>query len=40
MAIQAARAAARQAVDFALPPRCPGCGAVTPEQHRFCLACW
>lgn len=27
-------------VDFALPPRCPGCGTVTPEDHRFCLECW
>jgi ComF family protein len=27
-------------LDFALPPRCPGCGAVTEAQHRFCLACW
>ena len=27
-------------VDFALPPRCPGCGAVTQDPHRFCLACW
>lgn len=26
--------------DFALPPRCPGCGAVTPGDHRFCLDCW
>jgi ComF family protein len=26
--------------DFALPPRCPGCGAVTGEDHRFCVACW
>jgi len=25
---------------FALPPRCPGCGAVTPDDHRFCLDCW
>ena len=25
---------------FALPPRCPGCGAVTPGDHRFCLDCW
>jgi ComF family protein len=25
---------------FALPPRCPGCGEVTPEDHRFCAACW
>lgn len=27
-------------VEFALPPRCPGCGAVTPDDHRFCLDCW
>lgn len=26
--------------DLALPPRCPGCGAVTAEDHRFCAACW
>ncbi|MDB5690680.1 MAG: phosphoribosyltransferase [Sphingomonas bacterium] len=25
---------------FALPPRCPGCGEVTAEDHRFCPACW
>lgn len=25
---------------LALPPRCPGCGAVTAEDHRFCAACW
>ncbi len=40
MAITAARAAARQVLDFALPPRCPGCASVTAEPHRFCLACW
>ena len=34
------RAALRPLIDFALPPRCPGCGAVTGEPHRFCLACW
>lgn len=28
------------ALAFALPPRCPGCGEVTPEDHRFCAACW
>jgi ComF family protein len=28
------------AIAFALPPRCPGCGVVTPADHRFCLACW
>jgi ComF family protein len=25
---------------LALPPRCPGCGAVTEADHRFCCACW
>lgn len=28
------------AAAFALPPRCPGCGAVTADDHRFCLDCW
>jgi len=35
-----ARAALRPILDFALPPRCPGCGTVTLEPHRFCLDCW
>jgi ComF family protein len=35
-----AHAALRQVLDFALPPRCPGCGAVVGEPHRFCLDCW
>ena len=30
----------RLVADLALPPRCPGCGAVTGEDHRFCAACW
>ncbi len=37
------RAAARLAgpvVDFALPPRCPACGAIVAGDRRFCLACW
>ncbi|WP_267386813.1 ComF family protein [Sphingomonas sp. GC_Shp_3] len=25
---------------LALPPRCPGCGAVTGADHRFCATCW
>ena len=25
---------------YALPPRCPGCGAIQGEDHRFCVACW
>jgi ComF family protein len=35
-----ARSALRQAIDFALPPRCPGCGSITSDPHRFCLDCW
>jgi ComF family protein len=35
-----AHAALRHVLDFALPPRCPGCGAITGEPHRFCLDCW
>lgn len=31
---------ARTARDFALPPRCPGCGVVVEGDDRFCLACW
>lgn len=27
-------------VHLALPSRCPGCGAVTDADHRFCTACW
>ena len=39
-ALALARAMFRPVLDFALPPRCPGCGAVTEEPHRFCLGCW
>lgn len=39
-ALSMARSAFRPILDFALPPRCPGCGAVTEEPHRFCLGCW
>ena len=35
-----ARKLIRPIVDFALPPRCPGCGAITEEPHRFCIGCW
>lgn len=34
------RVAARAIVDYALPPRCPGCGTVVGEDRQFCLACW
>jgi ComF family protein len=36
----AAGGAVRKIVDFALPPRCPGCGVITEDDHRFCLQCW
>ncbi len=31
---------ARFALDFALPPRCPGCGDVTDAVDLFCTGCW
>lgn len=27
-------------IGFALPPRCPGCGAIVDGDHRFCAVCW
>jgi ComF family protein len=38
--LRLARSAMAPLLDFALPPRCPGCGAITPEPHLFCLDCW
>src|SRR6185295_14323631 len=35
-----AQNALRPILDFALPPRCPGCASITSEPHRFCLDCW
>lgn len=40
LARQIAQGAVRRVVDFALPPRCPGCGLVVEDAHRFCLDCW
>lgn len=34
------RVAARAIVDYALPPRCPGCGIIVGEDRQFCLTCW
>ncbi|MCM8729850.1 double zinc ribbon domain-containing protein [Hephaestia sp. GCM10023244] len=34
------RAAIGGGMRWALPSRCPGCGAVTEADHRFCGACW
>jgi ComF family protein len=39
-AASAVRSIAREIIDFALPPRCPACGIITPEPHRFCFTCW
>jgi ComF family protein len=27
-------------LDFALPPRCAGCGTIVDDVHSFCPACW
>ena len=37
---EALRACIRSALDFALPPRCSGCGAIVADVHSFCLDCW
>jgi ComF family protein len=34
------KGAIRPLVDYALPPRCPGCGAIVQEDFAFCLDCW
>lgn len=34
------RACARWALDFALPPRCAGCGIIVADVHSFCTECW
>jgi len=34
------RTCARSALDFALPPRCAGCGTIVPDVHSFCAECW
>lgn len=34
------KGALQPAVDYALPPRCPGCGAIVGADFAFCLSCW
>lgn len=34
------RTCARWVLDFALPPRCAGCGTIVAEVHSFCPDCW
>ena len=29
-----------QLLDFALPPRCAGCGEIIDEVDGFCAGCW
>jgi len=40
MLVTALRTAAHWALDFALPPRCAGCGTIVGEVHSFCPDCW
>lgn len=40
MVVTALRTAVRWALDFALPPRCAGCGIIVGEVHSFCSDCW
>jgi ComF family protein len=34
------RNCASSALDFALPPRCSGCGTIVEDVHSFCADCW
>jgi ComF family protein len=34
------RSGLRHVLDFALPPRCAGCGAIVDEVNSFCPPCW
>lgn len=36
----AVKDAANAVLDFALPPRCAGCGTIVGEVHSFCPQCW
>ncbi len=38
--IRGLRTAGRAIVDYALPPRCPGCGVIVGADRQFCLTCW
>ena len=40
MVVSALRMAVRWALDFALPPRCAGCGTIVGDVHSFCADCW
>ena len=34
------RICGRYVLDFALPPRCAGCGCIVADVHSFCTECW
>ena len=40
MFVATVRSAAHWALDFALPPRCAGCGIIVGGVHSFCAQCW
>jgi ComF family protein len=40
MAADVIRTCALWALDFALPPRCAGCGTIVADVHSFCPDCW
>jgi ComF family protein len=40
MLAEVIRNGALAALDFALPPRCAGCGTIMAEVHSFCPECW
>ena len=40
MLVEAIRKGALSVLDFALPPRCAGCGVIMAEVHSFCPECW
>ena len=40
MVIELFAGAARAVLDFALPPRCAGCGVIVADVHSFCADCW
>lgn len=39
-AIELVKQAANAVLDYALPPRCPGCGVIVGQVDAFCGECW
>ena len=39
-AIDTIKSALNVVLDFALPPRCAGCGSIVGQLHSFCADCW